>query len=135
MATVSKVNSDLIARGGWGSTLQLQLFKLVIPTAYAVTSDTQAGGAGTAITEGTARKVMQELGTTAALYEIASDGEEIVVVGDGHALDVNAIATRVGRILLGSEGAIDGAGVYKTAVGGTTVVTVTAPESFASLMA
>lgn len=135
MATVSKVNSDLIARGGWGSTLQLQLFKLVIPTAYAVTSDTQAGGAGTAITEGTARKVMQELGTTAALYEIASDGEEMVIVGDGHALDVNAIATRVGRILLGSEGAIDGAGVYKTAVGGTTVVTVTAPESFASLMA
>jgi len=135
MASVSKVNSALIARGDWVSTLQLQLFKLVIPTAYAATSDTQAGGAGTAITEGTARRVAEEIGTTAALFEIASDGEEIVVVGDGHALDINAIATRVGRILLGSEGAIDGAGVYKTAVGGTTVVTVTAPESFASLMA
>lgn len=135
MASVSKVNSELLVLGEFYSTLQLQLFKLVIPTAYAVTSDTQAGGAGTAITEGRIRKVMEEMGTTAMLFETAADGEEMVIVGDGHALDVNAIATRVGRILLGSEGAIDGAGVYKTAVGGTTVVTVTAPESFASLMA
>lgn len=135
MASVSKVNSELLVLGEFYSTLQLQLFKLVIPTAYAVTSDTQAGGAGTAITEGRIRKVMEEMGTTAMLFEIAADGEEMVIVGDGHALDVTAIATRVGRILLGSEGAIDGAGVYKTAVGGTTVITVTAPESFASLMA
>jgi hypothetical protein len=58
----------------------------------------------------------------------------MVIVGDGHALDVDALAQRIGNILL-STGALDGAGVWKTAVGGTAVVTVTQLSSFASLMA
>lgn len=132
MATVSKVNSDLITRGSFYSTAQLKLFKIAIETADAVTSDTQAGGAGTAITEGTARLVANEL--SALLFEIASDGEEMVVVVDGHANDLNSVATRAGSVLY-NGGAIDGAGVWKEAVGGTTVCTVTEPESFASLMA
>lgn len=134
MATVSRVNSDLITRGSFYSTAQLKLFKIVIEAADAVTSDTQAGGSGTAITEGTARKVADEL--SALLFEIASDGAEMVVVVDGHANDINSIATRAGRILADTPATavLEGAGVFKEAAGGTTILTVTEPESFASLM-
>jgi hypothetical protein len=124
MAEFDKVNSDLIIRGEFYSTLQLKLFKIVTTTA--VTSDTQ-DGTTRVITEGTARLVAQELGTTAALFEIAADGEEIVFVGDGHALDINSIARRV-DVIVGGTGILTGAGT-------TAIVTVTEPESFASLMA
>jgi len=135
MATVSKVNSTLITRGEFYSTAQLKLFKIVIETADAVTSDTQGGGAGTAITEGTARRVAEEL--SALLFEIAADGEEMVVVVDGHANDINSVAQRAGILLADTPATavLEGAGVFKEAAGGTTILTVTEPESFASLMA
>jgi len=127
MADVSKVNSTLITRGEFYSTLQLKLLKIVIDNSVALTSDTQAGGEGTAITEGTARKVAQDLGTTGALFEIAADGEEMVIVGDGHALDVDTVARRV-DLILGGTGVLTNTGV-------TALVTVTEPESFGSLVA
>ena len=107
-------------------TLQIRLFKVVIAGAYAAVGGT--------IGE-TADLVGREIGTTGALFQFAADGEELVVIGDAHALDVDTLAIRIGRILLGAEGAIDGAGVFKTAVGGTTVVTVTAPTTLAGLLA
>lgn len=130
MAGFTKVNPvGGIVLGTLYSTLQLKAFKVVIRTANALT-----GGLDTYDTNVTGDLVAQEIGTTGALFQIAADGEEMVIVGDGHALDVDALAQRIGNILL-STGAMDGAGVWKTAVGGTTVVTVTQLSSFASLMA
>ena len=130
MAGFTKVNPvGGIVLGTLYSTLQLKAFKVVIRTANALT-----GGLDTYNTNVTGDLVAQEIGTTGALFQIAADGEEMVIVGDGHALDVDALAQRIGNILL-STGALDGAGVWKTAVGGTAVVTVTQLSSFASLMA
>ena len=130
MATVSKVNSDLIALDSLVSTAQLKVFKIVLETA--ATADTQAGGEGTAITEGTARGMLNAL--SPMLAEFAADGEELVVVMDGHANDVSSIATRLGHIIE-DTGLIEGAGVWKDAAGGNAVVTVTETDTFNGLLA
>jgi len=126
MATVAKVHSEVLVDGTLYSTLQLKLFKLEF--ASALTEDSQAGGAGTAITEGTFRKVMEELGTTAMLFELHDDDKQsLIVVGDGHALDVDTLAIRVGRII-DATGGPDGTGVWSATGGaGATVLTVTEP--------
>ena len=126
MATVAKVHSEVLVDGTLYSTLQLKLFKLEFTSA--LTEDTQAGGAGTAITEGTFRKVMEEIGTTAMLFELHDDNKQsLIVVGDGHALDVDTLATRVGRII-DATGGPDGTGVWSATGGaGATVLTVTEP--------
>jgi hypothetical protein len=132
MATpdVSRVNSEVIVLNEFYSTAQLKLFKIVLETA--ATADTQAGGAGTAITEGTARNILDALNPMMA--EFAADGEELVVVMDGHANDITSIATRLGH-LIEATGLIEGAGVWKDGPSGNAVVTVTEPESFATLVA
>ena len=132
MATpdVSRVNSEVIVRETLYSTAQMKLFKIVLETA--ATADTQAGGAGTAITEGTARNMLDALNPIMAHF--AADGEELVVVMDGHANDVTSIATRLGH-LIEATGLIEGAGVWKDAAGGNAVVTVTEPGTFIGLNA
>ena len=130
MATVSKVNSDLIALNTMYETAQVTAFKIVLETA--ATADTQAGGSGTAITEGTARGMLNALSPIMAQF--AADGEELVVVMDGHANDITSIATRLGHIIE-DTGLIEGAGIWKDAAGGNAVVTVTAVTSFNGLLA
>ena len=132
MATsdVSKVNSTVIALNTLYSTAQMKGFKIVLETA--ATADTQAGGAGTAITEGTARNMLGELSPLMAQF--AADGEELFVVMDGHANDVTSIAARLGHIIE-ATGLIEGAGVWKDAAGGNAVVTVTEVSTFAGLLA
>ena len=93
MATVSKVNSTLIVKDTLFKTAQVSAWKVALSDV--LTADTQAGGAGTAITEGTARKVAQELGTTAMLFEITTNLKDIIIVGDSHALDAAVIKSRV----------------------------------------
>lgn len=125
MATVSKINSDIMVDGTIYSTSQLKLFKLEFGSA--LTEDSQAGNG--VITEGTFRKVMEEIGTTAQLFDLHDDNKQtLVVVGDGHALDVNTLAIRVGRII-SSGGVLEGTGVWKATAGGAVVVTVTAPTT------
>ncbi len=130
MAGVTRVNSDLIALEDLVSTAQLKVFKIVLETA--ATADTQAGGAGTAITEGTARGMLRAL--SPLLAEFAADGEELVVVMDGHANDITSIAARLGHIIE-DTGLIEGAGIWKDAAGGNAVVTVTEPGTFIGLNA
>ena len=84
---VTPVNGDDIDRGTLYSTLQLKGF-LITPT--------------TALTngrDGTAAQVARELGTTAMLFEVASDGTTMKVIGDGHAVDADTIDARVTAVL------------------------------------
>jgi hypothetical protein len=129
MAAQSKYNSDLIALSTLYSTAQMKLFKIVLETA--ATADSQ-DGTTQVITEGTARKMLNALSPIMA--EFAADGEELVVVMDGHANDVTSIAARLGHIIE-ATGLIEGAGIWKDAAGGNAVVTVTEPGSFGSLVA
>jgi hypothetical protein len=129
MATVSKVNSDVIALNTMYETAQITAFKIVLETA--ATADSQ-DGTTKVITEGTARKMLNALSPLMAQF--AADGEELVVVMDGHANDITSIATRLGHIIE-ATGLIEGAGIWKDAAGGNAVVTVTAVTSFNGLLA
>lgn len=120
MATVSLVNSEVLANDTIYATAQVKLFALEFGSA--LTEDSQAGGAGTAITEGTFRKVAQELGSTAMLFELHGDDDStMIIVGDGHALDVDTVARRA-DLVVGGTGVLTGAGQ-------TATVTVTEPSS------
>lgn len=95
MATVSKVNSEVLAVSTLYSTAQLKVFE-INPNA-ALTADTQGGGSGTAITEGTIRRVAN--GLNPMLFEVKSDGDVMIVVMDGHANDADSIKARVDQLL------------------------------------
>lgn len=96
MATVSKVNSDLIALETVYKTAQVAMWKVTVGAA--LTADSQ-DGTTKVITEGTARKVAQELGTTAMMFQVTDNGLDIIIVGDSHALDADALAARVDQVL------------------------------------
>jgi hypothetical protein len=74
------------------------------------------------------------MGTTGAMFEIAADGEEMVIIGDGHALDVNVVAQRIGRIVDGA-GSLTSAGVWTATAGGNPTTTVTQLTTLAGLLA
>lgn len=129
MATVSKINSDVLVNGTLYSQMQLKLF--VLEFTSPLTEDT--GGNPAAIVEGTFRKVMEELGTTAMMFELHADNDQtLVVIGDGHALDVDTMAIRAGRII-SPAGVLEGTGIWKASAGGAVVVTVTEPGTTAGL--
>jgi len=114
MATVSKVNSEVIALATVYSHMQLKMFKIVPSVAF--TAD--AGGNPNAIVEGTARAAAQEL--SPMMWEVKTAGADMLAVMDGHAVDIDSIAMRVGRVHTGSEGTV-AAGVFTATVGGATV--------------
>ena len=88
MATQTKVNPNPIARGTLYSTLQLKAFK-VVPTT-ALVSTTLAD---------TSTRLAEEFGTTAALFQIKSDGTSMIIIGDGHALDADIVDVRATAVL------------------------------------
>lgn len=93
MAGFTKVNPvGGIVLGKLYSTLQLKAFKLEFTTPLVPGLDTYD-------THKTADLVAQEFGTTGAMFEISADGTEMVVIGDGHALDADIVAIRAGNVV------------------------------------
>jgi hypothetical protein len=93
MAGFTKVNPvGGIALATLYSTLQLKAFKLVFTTPL-------VGGLDTYNTNVTADLIAQEFGTTGAMFEIAADGQEMIIIGDGHALDAATVAARAGNVV------------------------------------
>ncbi len=118
MAGFTRVNPTAVALGTLQSTLQLKLFKCVLNNS----------GVATARTAATAAPLTDEIGTTGALMQVKANGLELAFIGDGHALDVDTVATRLGRII--GEGSVSG-GVWTFTGGGT--LTVTNPTTFVGL--
>jgi len=73
------------------STLQLKAFRLVFSAAL-------VPGLDTFDTNRTADLIAQEFGTTGAMFQIAADGEEMVIIGDGHALDAATVKIRAENV-------------------------------------
>ena len=98
MATpdVSIVNSTLIVKDTLFKTAQVSAWQVALSDV--LVADTQAGGAGTAITTGTARAVADELGSTAMMFEITTNLKDIIIVGDSHALSAADIKRRVEKV-------------------------------------
>ena len=120
MAQVTRSNPTAVALGVLQKTFQLTVFKYVL----------SGSGGAIALTASTAAPVTDEIGTTSQVFQVSAAGTTIITVGDRHALDINTLATRVGRII--GAGSLTGAGVWTFTAGGT--LTVTEPTTFASIL-
>lgn len=121
MAGFTRVNPTAVALGTLQSTLQLKIFKAVLSN----------GGDATDRTAAEMALLTDEIGTTGALMQAKANGRELAFIGDGHALDIDTVAIRLGRILDTSAGSLTASGVYTCGGGGT--VTVTNPTTFIGL--
>lgn len=119
MASVTRVNPTAVALAVVQKTFQQTVFKYVL----------SGSGGAIALTAGTAAPVTDEIGTTNAVFQVKSDGLAIITYGDRHALDINTLATRVGRII--GAGSLTGSGVWTFTAGGT--LTVTEPTTLFAL--
>lgn len=102
MASVSKFNSDLIVKNTLFKTAQVAAFQCALDVA--LTDDT--GGSGSAIVEGTARAVANELGSHAMMFEVTTNGKDILIVGDAHALDAASLKRRIENTVSGTTATV-----------------------------
>jgi hypothetical protein len=119
MAAVTRVNPTAVALGTVQRTFQQTVFKYVL----------SGGGGAVALTAATAAPVTDEIGTTSSVFQVKGDGLAIITYGDRHALDINTLATRVGRVI--GAGSLTGAGVWTFTATGT--LTVTEPTTLYAL--
>jgi hypothetical protein len=110
MSATTRVNGLGHARDVLYSTLQLKVFKIVL--------DNDETNLTTGI-GGIVEQLAQEFGTTSALFE--ADAETVIFIGDGHALDIDVVASRAGHVVF-ADGVLTGSGT-------TARVTVTTPTS------
>jgi hypothetical protein len=119
MSATTRFNPVAVALGTVQRTFQQTVFKYVL---------SGADGA-VALTAATAAPVTDEIGTTSAVFQVKSDGLAIITFGDRHALDVDTLASRTGRII--GAGSLTSTGVWTFTAGGT--LTVTAPATLFAL--
>jgi hypothetical protein len=96
MAGLTKTNSDLLLRSDGSAdtfytTANLGCYE--INPASALTADTQSGGSGTAITEGTIRKVARAINSL--IFEVKSDGDVMIAICDNSQQDAASIKSKV----------------------------------------
>ena len=115
MSATTRVNPTAVALGTVQRTFQQTVFKYVL----------SGSNGAVALTAATAAGVTDEIGTTSAVFQVASDGLEILTFGDRHMLDVDALAIRVGNVI--GAGSLTSAGVWTFTAGGT--LTVTEPST------
>ena len=119
MAGFTRVNPTAVALGTVQKTFQHTVFKYVL----------SGSNGAVALTAATAAPVTDEIGTTSAVFQVKSDGLAIITYGDNHSLDIDTLATRVGRVI--GAGSLTGSGVWTFTAGGT--LTVTAPTTLYAL--
>ena len=121
MAAFARTNPTAVALGVLQTNLQLRPFKCVLSNA----------GVAIARTPTTAAQWTDEIGTTGALMQVKADGLEMAFIGDAHALDVDIVAIRLGRII--GTGSRTSSGVWTFT--DTSTLTVTSPTTFVGLQA
>ena len=119
MASTTRSNPTAVALGTLQSTLQLKLFKCVLNNS----------GDATARDATTAAQWTDEIGTSGALMQVKANGLEMAFIGDAHALDVDTVAIRLGRII--GTGSRTSSGVWTFT--DTSTLTVTSPTTFVGL--
>ena len=119
MASVSRTNPTAVAINVLQKTFQQTVFKYVL----------SGSGTASALIAATAASVTDEIGTTSSVFQVKSNGLAIITYGDRHALDVNTLAIRAGRII--GAGSLTGTGVWTFTATGT--LTVTEPTTLYAL--
>ena len=116
---VTRPNPTATALGTIQRNFAVSLFKCVL---------SGADGA-VALDVGQAQQTVEEIGTTGMMIQVISTGLEIFIVGERHALDLDALAIRLGRVI--GAGSLTSSGVWTFTAGGT--LTVTEPTTFEGL--
>lgn len=111
MSATTRVNPTAVALGTVQRTFQQTAFKYVL----------SGSGGAVALDATTATPVTDEIGTTSAVFQVKSNGLSILTMGDRHALDVDTLASRTGRVI--GAGSLTGTGVWTFTAGGTLTVT------------
>lgn len=118
---VTRVNPTAVARGTIQKTRELTFYKVVL----------SGSGLAVAATDAAAATISDELGSITGLFQFKSTGNEIFMVADRHATDINSVARMIARIL--------DTGTTKTLTGGVatlsddSTVTVTEPTDLEGL--
>ena len=102
-------------------TAQVSVFRAVLSN----------GSDALAVNAAGAQLIFEEIGTTGMLLQFNAAGTQAYIIGDAHALDIDTLAIRIGRMFDSSAGSRTSSGVYTCGGGGT--VTVTEATSLESL--
>jgi len=90
MAVVTRTNPTAVARGTLQELTSVGVYKAVL-----------AGGNGLGAigSDATAAKVTDALGGMAHMLQVKSDGTEVYMVADNHAIDIDTVATIIAQVL------------------------------------
>ena len=80
------------------------------------------GSDALAVNAAGAQLIFEEIGTTGMILQFNAAGTRAYIIGDAHALDVDTLAIRIGRMFDTAPGSVSG-GVYTCGGGGTVTVT------------
>jgi hypothetical protein len=116
---VTRTNPTATALGTIQRNLAVSLFKCVL----------SGSDGAVALDAGQAQQTVEEIGSTGMMIQVISTGLEIFIVGDRHAIDLDALASRLGRVI--GAGSRTSEGVWTFTAGGT--LTVTEPTTFENL--
>jgi len=114
MATITRVNPTAVARGTIQRNNAQTMYKVVL-----------AGGNGLGAigSDAAAAKVTDACGSFSGLFQVKSDGAEIYLTADRHAVDLDTIAQTIGKVLdTGTLSTLTG-GVQTLSDGDTVTVT------------
>jgi len=115
----TRTNPAATALGTIQRNFAVSLFKCVL----------SGSDGAVALDAGQAQQTVEEIGTTGMMIQVISTGLEIFIVGDRHAIDLDALAIRLGRVI--GAGSRTAEGVWTFTAGGT--LTVTEPTTFENL--
>jgi hypothetical protein len=110
---VTRPNPTATALGTIQRNFAVSVFKVVLSNA----------NDAVALNAAQAQQFVEEIGTTGMMIQVKSDGTEVFIVGERHALDIDSLAIRLGRQLDTSKGSLTSSGVYTCGGGGTVIVT------------
>lgn len=121
MATLTRTNPTAVARGTIQELTSLSLFKVVL----------SGSGLAVAASDAAAAKLSDALGGMAHIIQFKSNGNEIYMVADNHAVDIDTIARQIGLVLdTGTLGALSSG---EQTLSDSQTVTVTKPTDIEAI--
>ena len=111
---VTRTNPTAVARGTIQKNTQTTFFKVVL----------NGSGLAVAATDAAAAQISDMIGSYANLFQFKSNGLEIFIVADRHAVDINLVAQDIAKVL--DTGTFTVSGGVAT-LSDTNTVTVTEP--------
>ena len=121
MATLTRTNPTAVARGTIQELTSVSMFKVVL----------SGGGLAVAASDTAAAKISDALGGMAHIIQFKSNGNEIYMVADNHAVDIDTIARHIGNVL--DTGTLGALASGEQTLSDSQTVTVTKPTDIEAI--